>query len=86
MKDIPFRAYIVQSTLANSAVTVAEVLREPELMNTKEASKYLGVSVSQVYKLAAGGRIPRTPHKKFRKTDLDAFLSGQKPLRKRKGK
>lgn len=46
-------------------------------MDTKEASKYLfGISDSTLFKKAQAGLIPPTPHKKFRRVDLDAYIAG----------
>ncbi|RPH93360.1 DNA-binding protein [candidate division KSB1 bacterium] len=75
LKDIPFRAYIVQRSLAGSKVTIEVIARPPDLMDTNTAAKYIDVSKSKMYKLAESGVIPRTPNKKFRRTDLDAYLS-----------
>lgn len=76
LKDIPFRAYIPQRTLADTKVTLDQIRALPDVMDTKVAARYLGVSVSKMYKLAEAGQIPRTPHKKFRKVDLDNYLKG----------
>lgn len=84
--DMPIRSYIVQRTLADTKVTLAEQARPPELMDTKEASKYLGISDSTLFKKAQAGLIPRTPHKKFRRVDLDAYIAGGTNRGKRKTK
>ncbi len=83
LKDIPFRAYIVQRSLADSKVTMAEIAKPPDLMDTKTAAKYLGVSTSKVYKLAESGVIPRTPNKRYRRVDLDTYLAGGLDQKKR---
>jgi predicted DNA-binding transcriptional regulator AlpA len=86
LKDIPFRAYIVQLTLADTKVTLAAHDKPPDLMDTKAASKYLGISDSTLYKKAQAGLIPRTPDTKFRRVDLDAYLAGSKRSGKQKTK
>lgn len=73
--DIPFRSYIVQRSLADSRVALAEINKLPEVMSTREAAKYLAVSTSKLYKKAEAGLIFRTPDKKFRKVDLDTYLA-----------
>ena len=82
LKDIPYRAYIVQRSSAGSKMAIEGAGRPPDVMDTQQAAKYVGRSVSWLYKRAESGEIPRTPHKRFRKVDLDAFLAG----RERKGK
>jgi excisionase family DNA binding protein len=81
LKDIPYRAYIVQRSLAGAKPTDAVI---PSIMNTGQAAAYLGLSQSKTYKLAQSGEIRRTPEKRFRKADLDAYLeASQKPKKRR---
>ncbi len=74
LTDTAFRDYLVKRTLAD--INVVEKIAEkiPDLMNTKEAAKYLGQSTSWLYKEAESGTIPRTKNKKFLKSDLDKYL------------
>jgi hypothetical protein len=81
LKDIPYRAYIVQRSLASTEPTDAVL---PSIMNTGQAAAYPGLSQSKTYKLAQSGEIRRTPQKRFRKVDLDAYLhASQKPKKGR---
>ncbi|HEY3294017.1 MAG TPA: helix-turn-helix domain-containing protein [bacterium] len=72
--DIPLHAYMVQRALADTEVTMKSVETPPDLMNTEQAAKYLGMSKWTLYDKARLGDIPRTRNKKFRKVDLDAYL------------
>jgi excisionase family DNA binding protein len=81
LKDIPFRAYAVQQTLAaREGNPIAPAV--PDVMTTQEAAHYLLLSVSKVYKLAQSGELKRTPQKRFRKPDLDAYLQSKPKGRK----
>jgi excisionase family DNA binding protein len=84
LRDIPYRAYVVQRSLA-SVNQISDALDKPkDVMSTNEAAKYLGISASTLYKIAGSGKVPRTPQKKFLRADLDAYLaSTKKPVARR---
>jgi excisionase family DNA binding protein len=49
----------------------------PQILNIEEASKYLRVPLSSLYKLAQDGKIPCQKvgrHRKFRKETIDNWL------------
>src|ERR687896_1917800 len=54
----------------------------PDWLTLGEAAKYLGVAQSTIRKWSDSGRLPAfyTPggHRRFRRRDLDAFLSGSR--------
>jgi excisionase family DNA binding protein len=54
----------------------------PDWLTLGQAARYLGVAQSTIRKWSDGGRLPAfyTPggHRRFRKSDLDAFLSGSR--------
>src|SRR5215203_4225607 len=58
---------------------------EPDWLTLGQAAKYLGMAQSTVRKWADSGRLPAfyTPggHRRFRRGDLEAFLSGSRPVR-----
>ncbi|MCB9369851.1 MAG: helix-turn-helix domain-containing protein [Calditrichaeota bacterium] len=73
LHDVPFRSYLVSMALVGHANTGDPQV--PNVMTTKEAARYLCVSTSKVYKLAASGELKRTRQKRFRRTDLDTYLA-----------
>ena len=51
--------------------------RPPEIMTIAEAGEYLRISISSLYKLAQGGRIPCQKvgrHWRFRREAIDRWL------------
>ncbi len=57
--------------------------REPEWLTVGQAAKYLGVAQSTIRKWSDLGRVPAfyTPggHRRYRRSDLDAFLERSRP-------
>jgi len=54
----------------------------PEIMTIGEAAAYLRISISSLYKLAQGGRIPCQKvgrHWRFRREAIDRWLEQSKP-------
>jgi excisionase family DNA binding protein len=62
---------------------------EPDWLTLGQAAKYLGVAQSTIRKWSDGGRVPAfyTPggHRRYRRSDLDAFLERSGPGRGRTG-
>ena len=55
----------------------------PLIMTIHEASKYLRIPLSSLYKLAQGGKIPCQKvgrHWRFHQATLKVWLAGKKPL------
>ena len=54
----------------------------PEIMTISETAQYLRISLSSLYKLAQGGRIPCQKvgrHWRFRREAIDRWLEQSKP-------
>jgi len=73
--DTAMRKYITKRSMADSNITMEAIEKIPEVMDVKRAAKYLDVSVSWLEKKGGSGEIPRTRHKKYRKTDLDIWMN-----------
>src|SRR5919204_610983 len=62
---------------------------EPDWLTLGQAAKYLGVAQSTIRKWWGGGRAPafypRGAHRRYRRSDLDAFLERSGPGRGRTG-
>lgn len=76
LTDVPMRAYIAQETLLNRK-EISKAVSVPDVLTTAEAADYLSLSTSKVYKLAQSGDLKRTPQKRFRKSDLDAYMQSR---------
>jgi len=62
---------------------------EPEVMNVRQASRYLGMSPDTLYKYVSENCIPAFKlgnRWKFKKTVLDAWMERQTAMQKAKGK
>lgn len=62
---------------------------EPEVMNVRQASRYLGMSADTLYKYVSENNIPAFKlgnRWKFKKTVLDAWMERQSAIQKQKRK
>ncbi len=62
---------------------------EPEVMNVRQASRYLGMSPDTLYKYVSENSIPAFKlgnRWKFKKTVLDAWMERQTAMQRSKGK
>ena len=62
---------------------------EPEVMNVRQASRYLGMSPDTLYKYVSENSVPAFKlgnRWKFKKTVLDAWMERKTAMQKAKGK
>lgn len=72
LKDMPYRAYIVQRSLASSKMAVQGAGRPPDVMDTQQAAN----TSAGLCPICTSGLKAGKSRKRFRKVDLDAFLAG----------
>ncbi len=87
LKDIPLREYLARKARARTGeFTEAKHDEYPPVMDTKTAANYLRRSTSWLYGKAQDGVIPRTPDKRFRREDLDAYSRHQEERQLKRGR
>lgn len=77
---------LVASVVVSEAPIVANVFPEQQVLNVKQAAKYIGYGVTKFKELRDSGKITAVKNSdaarpRFYKADLDRFLAQQKKAR-----